>query len=405
MQWKNKLHELDMVADELSQMQEKLKHIYIFGAGQIGFQIMHTLYQYGILAGFIDNDELKQHIGYRGYKVYSLSEYMEHRNGMLVVAVGKKTMPEILEQLADAQLLEGKDFYTYIEFSNKIFPIISLYLYNKSYISVAQISVTERCTLKCIKCAHGCWAVNNSRAKDLTLEQVQKSADSFFGKVDFTQEFVLIGGEPLLYKQLAEAIQYIGKRYRDQIGIFSITTNGTILPDERILKLCREYRVLFRISNYGATLPYLVNIYKRLTDVLGSHGIEYVLGKMESEWTDYGFDYVNRKASEVELIQVFDDCKTLCREIRENRFYFCVMARSVSENMGFHIGENDYLDMDSLEGEQGKKELLEFNLGYSEKGYLDMCNYCHGADSVKYPIPVAEQAKKGSNLKVDEERK
>ena len=59
--------------------------------------------------------------------------------------------------------------------------------------------------------------------------------------------------------------------------------------------------------------------------------------------------------------------------------------------MGLNVGKEDYLDLDALKGEQGKKEFLEFNLGYSEKGYLDMCNYCHGADSRNHPIPAAEQ--------------
>lgn len=149
--------------------------------------------------------------------------------------------------------------------------------------------------------------------------------------------------------------------------------------------------MIFRISNYSRTIPRLENTYKKLTDALESYGIAYSLGKEEREWMDYGFDHVNHNTSEEELTRVFDSCKTSCREVRENRFYFCVMARSVSENMGFHVGDNDYLDLDVLQGERGKKELLEFNLGYSEKGYLDMCNYCHGADAEKYPIPVAEQ--------------
>lgn len=394
MQWKNKLHELDTVANKLSERQEQLKHIYIFGAGLVGSQVMATLCEYGILAGFIDNDERKQQTGYKGYQVCSLKEYLMHRNGVIVVAVGVKILPTILHQLANEHLLEGKDFYLHTEFFDRIFPIISVYFYNKSYVSLAQISLTERCTLKCKKCAHGCFAVNNSTAKDLTLEQVKKSADSFFCKVDFIQEFVLIGGEPLLYKQLAETIAYIGERYRSQMGIFSITTNGTILPDEEILDLCREHHVLFRISNYSATLPRLEAVYEKLTDTLQRHEVEYVLGKAEREWKDYGFDHVDRKAPEEELIKVFDSCKTPCREVRGNRFYFCVMARSVSENMGFDVGKEEYLDLDALEGERGKKELLEFQLGYSEKGCLDMCNYCYGAESVNYPIPAAEQAGK-----------
>lgn len=391
MKWNNKTHELETVVGKLMEKQEQFRHIYIFGAGQIGSQIMITLCAYNILAGFIDNDKQKQQSGYRGHKVYSFEEYLKIKNGLIVIAVSDKIMPEILQQMEDAHLLEEKDFYSHTAFCNRIFPIISVYLFNKSYVALAQISLTERCTLKCKKCAHGCFAVDNNKVSDLTLQQVYKSADSFFAKVDFIQEFVLIGGEPLLYQNLSDVIKHIGSRYRKQIGIFSITTNGTIVPNWEVLKECRDNNVIFRISNYSRTIPRLENTYKKLTDALESYGIAYSLGKKEREWMDYGFDHVNHNTSEEELTRVFDSCKTSCREVRENRFYFCVMARSVSENMGFHVGDNDYLDLDVLQGERGKKELLEFNLGYSEKGYLDMCNYCHGADAEKYPIPVAEQ--------------
>ncbi len=41
----------------------------------------------------------------------------------------------------------------------------------------------------------------------------------FFSKVDYIQEFVLIGGEPLLYEKLPQVIEYIGSKYRNQINI------------------------------------------------------------------------------------------------------------------------------------------------------------------------------------------
>jgi len=391
MQWKNKTHELDIEADKLLNNSEKFKHIYIFGAGLIGTQIMLTMCKYGILDGFIDNNEQKQKEGYKGYKVYSLEEYMNIRKGFIVVAVSEKNKSDIMHQLKQVNLTEGEDFCLHTKFVDRVFPIISLYLYHKSYMNLAQICLTERCSLKCKKCAHGCFAVDNRTAQDLTLEQVYKSADSFFSKVDFIQEFVLIGGEPLLYRDLHRAIQYIGEHYRQQIGIFSITTNGTILPDEETMRMCKRYKVLFQISNYSISIPRLKDSYARIADLLDTQEIDYHLSEAEKEWMDYGFEYVNRNAVQEELIKVFDSCKTPCREVRENRLYFCVMARSVSDNMKFNVGKNDYLDLDALQGEQGRKELLEFNLGYSEKGYLDMCNYCHGADVVKYPIPVAEQ--------------
>lgn len=48
-------------------------------------------------------------------------------------------------------------------------------------------------------------------------------------------------------------------------------------------------------------------------------------------------------------------------------------------------------NFEKLSGDNWRRELLEFIMGYSEKGYLDMCRYCHGAESYEYPIPAAEQ--------------
>ena len=67
------------------------------------------------------------------------------------------------------------------------------------------------------------------------------------------------------------------------------------------------------------------------------------------------------------------------------------MARSVSDNLNFHVGEQDYLDFSKLGETEYKKEVLEYSMGYSDKGYLDMCRYCNGAEAKDKSIPVAEQ--------------
>lgn len=81
----------------------------------------------------------------------------------------------------------------------------------------------------------------------------------------------------------------------------------------------------------------------------------------------------------------------ICRDVRGNRLYFCVQARAVSDNLHLDELDDDYLDLSLLAGDNWKKKLLEFNLGYSKKGYLTMCHRCHGMDAVNYPIPAAEQ--------------
>lgn len=391
MRWTNKGHELDSKADRLIERFKTSKKIYIFGAGLLGADLRIELEYFGCFAGYIDNDVAKQNAGMDGRSVLSLGEYLARKDGgIIVIAADVKNIPAISRQLEENGLRKDEDYYSGQEFQRRLVPVLAAYYYDVSYTEISQISLTERCTLRCRKCAHACPDANN-RTSDLPFEEVKRSADSFFRVMDVTKEFVLIGGEPLLYQQLAEAVAYIGSRYRKQMIIFSITTNGTLLPTKEVLEQCRKYKVLFRISNYSAALPRLQERYAALIELLEKWGIEYALGKPEINWFDYGFDYVERHASEQELTDVFDACGTKCHEVRGNKYHFCVMARSVSDNMGLGIGREDYLDLDKLPKDDYKKILLEFNDGYSDKGYLEMCRRCNGAEALNYLIPPAEQ--------------
>lgn len=393
MKWINKGHELDSFGKELVlRFHEKGKKIYVFGAGLLGKELVPSLEKYGCFASYIDNDFRKQADGVDGRIVISLEQYIKNgSDGLIVIAADEKNVPAIEGQLNDKGLRKDRDFWRYTEFIGYIFPVLSLYEFNLLYVDVAQICLTERCSLKCRDCAHGCFAVD-IHSHDMSIEMAKESADVFFSKVDYVREFVLIGGEPLLYTALSEIIEYVGNKYRNKINIFSITTNGTIIPAEDVLKLCGKYNVLMRISNYSMAVERLEEKYKQLTGRLEEMQVPYVLGDKEWKWVDYGFKNIDRKWRESELIQVFDKCKTLCREIRGSKYYYCVMARSISENLKFDVGKEDYLDFNDL-NDNDKKIILEFQLGYSDKGYLDMCNHCNGADAVKYPIPAAKQLK------------
>lgn len=391
MRWKNRGHEFDDLGNRLSKEYAKRKCFYIFGAGILGKKLNSFLKIYNCVECFIDNDLDKQKNGYEGKRVISFDEYMEKDGkGWIIIAADEKNIPVISKQLEKKEMVLDYDFFVYEYFLKELFPVISVYCFNKSYIELAQICLTERCTLKCKKCAHACNAAYENK-QDLTLKQVFRSADIFFEKVDWIKEFVLLGGEPLLYKQLDKVIEYIGECYRDKMMIYSITTNGTIKPSKKILDICKKYNCKIDISNYSMQIPFLKSKYENLIRLLESHNIEYSISPIEHEWMDYGFEYVDHGGREETLISIFDACKTPCREIRENKFYYCVMARSVSDNLGYGIGCDDYLNMEDLNGDNSKKLLLEYTSGYSEKGYLDMCNHCHGANAVLYPIPAAEQ--------------
>ena len=264
MKWVAQGHELDKIAKQILWNCKSRDKFYIYGAGNLGKQLLETLRRNGHFSAFIDNDVSKQINGFCDESVIKFEDYKDMGNhNIIIIAASEKNTIEIKKELDNEGFLANKDYYTYEEFLNQIYPIIAMYCHDELFMSLCQIVLTERCSLKCKKCAHACYATDY-QTEDMTLEQVANSANNFFKRVDYIHEFVLIGGEPLLYKDLSKAIEYIGGKYRRQMGTFSITTNGTIMPDMDIIKACRKYNVLLRISNYSAQIPRLKEKYKKL---------------------------------------------------------------------------------------------------------------------------------------------
>lgn len=382
----NKGHELECVAQEL--LKNFSEQVFVFGAGMIGRDVASVIKNSGCKVVFIDNNEKKAGTYIDEKKVILFEEYQCNYKGQpVVIAVNDNYRDDIRQQLEAGGLIKGKHFFDKETFLNFYWPIIMFYHYQKLYVDLAQVSLTERCTLKCKKCAHAC-NTTQITDEDMTIQKAMESADSFFKTIDYCHEFVLIGGEPLLHKELDTLVEYLNQNYRDKIGILSITTNGTIVPGEKLLHVCALSNVLFRISNYSKAIPALQKNYEKITKLLEEKGISYDLGPRDFEWMDYGFESVEHSFSQEQLIKWFDACKTPCREINGSQFYYCVMAHTVSKNLFHREYQEEALNLDKIDS---KIEFLEYHLGYSEKGYMEMCKRCNGAEAVNYPIPVAQQ--------------
>jgi hypothetical protein len=367
------------------------KRIYIFGAGILGESLAFTLKHYNCFGAYIDNDINKQRYGVNGLPVISLNKYLEKGNDdFIVIACSEKNRKVIENQLSRYGV--KKECFHYIDdFTDDVLPYLAYGKYNEIFVRLAQISLTERCTLRCEKCAHSCYNTNSSSV-DLTLEEAKESADYFFTNVDYVDEFVLIGGEPFLYRQIKDIIQYIGSRYRHLISNYSITTNGTIIPDKDVLRACKDNDVIIHISDYSVNIPRLKKRYEELRGVLAENGVRYSFYPSDGVWTDYGIGRINRKATEQELKKIFEGCHTPCREIRKNKYYYCVMARCATDNLNLDIGKDDYLDLSALQKDEMRRmKLLAFQCGLLPKGYLEMCNHCYGSERINHLIPVAIQ--------------
>lgn len=366
---------------------DNIDKICIFGAGELGINLKNILNIFGMFGCYIDNDKNKQNES-PDNKVINFKEYMNGRkNNFIVIAASLQNIEVISNQLEQNGLKKRIDYCDINCFLKEMFPTIVFYKYNKLYTNLVQITLTERCTLKCEKCAHACWNVNNYSV-DMSLNDAKKSADYFFSMFDLVNEFVLIGGEPFLYENLKEIIKYIGEKYRKKMIVFSLTTNGTIIPDDEVVELFDKYNMTLRVSDYSVTLPGLKEKYKKLYEKFDGKDVRVWKTNDTNAWFDYGFGEFNRNNNINDLKNAFRKCRTECREIREYKYYYCVMARSVSDNMNLNIGKDDYIDLRNV---IDRKEILEFELGNIKKEYLDMCNYCRGSEAKNFLIPAAKQ--------------
>lgn len=364
--------------------------VVIFGCGKLGHDIAGELMHYGLFGGYIDNNpnKLKNN---ENEHIWKVEDFLgQKRNDYIVLAASQRNMNDMSEQLKKLGKIEGTDYSTYQVFMKEKMPLISYYMFDEVYVELVQICLTERCTLSCEKCAHACNLVPMD-APDMLLSDVEKSADLFFKKVDFVEEFVLIGGEPFLYKDLSKVLEYIGCRYRDKMYRFAITTNGTILPNKNLIELFSKYDVTIRVTDYSETNPNLRNKYKVLLEELKGIKTEVWKTNSRDSWVDYGFGTVDNGDNPERLVRIFDECRTPCREIRGNKYYYCVMARCVSENSGMNVGLDEYFD---LSEKANKRDFFAYQMGFLKNGYLSMCKYCRGADAINYQIPAAVQGKK-----------
>lgn len=364
-----------------------MNKIGLYGAGKNGQDLAGILKEFDLLRCFIDGDEKKQKSGVEGVEVFGIDDFIERYPDDKIVVASTQYDKQIVDELSERGKKNGEDFWNYYEFKGPILHRLLLDSFNVLYVELAQICVTERCTLKCKKCAHACNLVPMNR-EDMSLEEIKYSADCFFSIVDMVGEFVLIGGEPLLNKRLADAVDYIGEKYRGKMLTFAITTNGTIIPDKRLKDSCYKYGVKIRVSDYSDTLPHLASKYKKLYEETQEMDVSIWKTNSYDAWFDYGFTETDNGDNPSILKSIFSDCKTPCREIRGEKYYYCVMARCICDNMSISVENHDYFEINK---NTCKEDFLEFELYGPHKGYLDMCRYCRGASAINYRIPAAEQ--------------
>ncbi len=250
------------------------------------------------------------------------------------------------------------------------------------HIFQTDVLVTEKCTLACSHC--NMFMPHFTSPNHRSIDIIKSDIDSFFNIVDYVSVFHLVGGEPFLHPQIEDIIKHVLSNYIDKIDKFIITTNATILPKESTLELLRTNDVILSVSDYTDELEHIQVKVKKVLDSYKSNDINHYV-RTEIEWYDFGDLRISNGMTPNQLIEHFDRCTAPFRGLNDGKFYYCHLNTSAVRTNLFPLNDNDYLKIDNV----SKEELLKFDLGYTDLGYITFCQNCNGCNTGYNKIPVS----------------
>lgn len=386
--WKNPGHELDIIAERIF---DKDNHFYFTGRTEevIAFICKHKFQNHKIWMKILENmDEYYLQSDINNIEIVPEQEALNDKHRIIIhVSYDRNEWEMALDKWKLLGGILNQNF-----FQGEVFAAVyEVYGLGEIHIDRIEIFLTSICTLNCEKCI--AYVPYFKKPKITPLQQLKEDAYLLFQTVDYIHKLKLLGGEGFLYPYLIEYVDYLHTYYGNRIGSIRIGSNGTILPNQALLEMCKRNKVTVDISDYTQAVPNMCMLDK-VKCICEEYGVEVDVKRTGEQWLDMGFPMnLPTKKTELELQEHFHKCAMFCRQFVNGKYYFCCSNFAAVHTGMFPDNENDYLDF--TKG-ISKKKLLEFELGYSRMGHTTFCNVCRGGSEEANPckIEVAKQMKK-----------
>lgn len=225
------------------------------------------------------------------------------------------------------------------------------------------IMPTTRCNMRC----KGCSSLLPlfEKPSDVEIEQVLKDFEVFFSGVDECIR-ITVGGEPFLYPNLKEILEYLLKQ-KKVLGIMLIT-NSTLLPNPEVLELLKNPKIFTEISDYGH-----LSKMSRLIQLLEKNSIDFKV-LTDQTWTDMGgIDCRNRTEEELRFSYLNCDQSRVMKGFHNGMFHTCARSARMF-SLGVYQSDRDYFKLNPEDSPEEVREKLK-KMFYSESA--DACNFCN----------------------------
>lgn len=237
-----------------------------------------------------------------------------------------------------------------------------------------EVCISPQCTLRCRDCAN--FMQYYDKPKPMDLPTVKSWIDALLESVDHILTFCIMGGEPLMQKQLPELVAYILSQ--SKIQHLLIVTNGTLKPRDELVALMRNNpRTSIRFSNYGPKLAPKCHEYVQFCK---DNNILVQLLPADLHWYDMGGTQ-NRNLSPERLEQVYANCPNNCRHIWNGELHHCPRSAH-AKYLGLitDLPETHYVDLLRYNAQERRERLKAFY----EIPYTQACDHCGFAEGFNF---------------------
>ena len=249
--------------------------------------------------------------------------------------------------------------------------------------------VIDKCNLNCKSCAHFSNLVEE--AVHRPLDKIKKDFARIHkltrkGAPEYIEKITLLGGEPLLYKNLIPTLYYIKELFPHNYDFpLELISNGLLIPKmrEEFFKAVKENEFRVIISIYKDFKDY-DNIFKTLDDNginrqwYGAYGDENdrPAPYFSAKWLHSHYSEEDRKNAQT--------ChwRETCTQLVDNKIYQCALIayfkdfdKKFKGLHNFKITDEDYIDLDKINSYE--------ELDAARNKVPHFCGHCRGSHAIK----------------------
>lgn len=373
--------------------------IMIYGATVGAKMIFQCLRKAGIdVECFVDRRMVNEK--FCGIPVES-PETLTSKKGILLIAVTRsyKSVCQFLDTIAFdnayscVNLIEKKTRNDFVYEKDELVGVsdflVKYPLYVRGFseekliLPTLEVFITECCTLRCRDCSH--LIKFYKQPKHYNMETIIQYLDNVLRVVDYLEEVVILGGEPLLHPEISKLLYYCGNS--EKIGDITVISNGTISPNDAAIAAMEETKTRLRLSDYRELSPKI----KEVQQLCEAHNIECFV--LHETWTDMGEIFKHNYDLD-ELKSIFLDCPFAFDLLLLNgKLCRCAHVAHLNNLQKIESSQHDCVDFtDISDGDiKSKKDEL---WRYMNIDYLEGCQYCNGIKNSIHGIESAIQEKR-----------